>query len=394
MLEFEWSRPAPRLKPSVTAEVTEMLLPMYGWSAPVTKRVRSVLSEFERFTIEAAIELGEFTAADLAEITGLPPAIVERTIQRLTNAGVLVLDPFDEAGGPQRQCRPDPVAAGRALEGAEVFEYRSDQMQFLYLPYTDELLALGRTRRLPRVDSVLEPPMPEPHAGRERWRFLEERIEAGTVADLPADIVHAELESGRLPEACPAYRCTGELTEGGLMLKLLEDSGKRQPQSYPLESAVALARRLESFVDSIGLAFGDLAEEPVEPDRLEGDADARWGFSITGGLARKLVAAGRSLTGPLRLTIADEEARVSVGVRLEPGDDAASDVFALDLAVAKLRSADIETLTVDVLKTAAAAAGRSYGVEVDPEAVSDELWRRGDYHQVYRLRVEEDFPYD
>jgi hypothetical protein len=69
-------------------------------------------------------------------------------------------------------------------------------------------------------------------------------------------------------------------------------------------------------------------------------------------------------------------------------------VFALDYAVTELKATGIGTLTIETLKATAARAGREYSTEVEPDAVRDELWRRGDFHQVYLLRAAEDFPYE
>jgi hypothetical protein len=390
---YEWSPVPPKLPRDGVAQVVEALLPMLIWQAPVTKVVSHGLSVVERFIIEAALDLGDVSVADVAEVTGLPRDLAARVTARV--AGVGVLEPLPEGGG----YRPVQPAAGEALASAELREFHRTHLTFLYLPTTEDLLAYpaGPRRAEPphvhRITPVYNAPLPDDVVGRPAAEFLDERIAAGTVPGLPDWVFGAEPDEARMPETCPTYRCRGHLKPDAAVLTLV-DARTDRTQPCQLPGAVRLTNWFTGQAEALDGAFSRWDEPSATRERSTVDGRAGWVFPVWGGLARQMMDSELPLTRPLGLTVTDEEATLAVAARLVPNDRAAHETFALDHAVDAVLAQPLERLTTEAVEAAVAAAGTEYDHQPTVGDVRGELWRRGQFFRVYQLRAADDFAYD
>ncbi|MEH1126468.1 hypothetical protein [Micromonospora sp. CPCC 206061] len=398
---YDWGPVPPKLPRGAIAEVTEVLLPIHLWRAPVTKVVPQGLSTVEQFVIEAALDLGDITVTDVAEVTGLPPELAARITARVAAVGVLAPIPGTEAppAGPVYQ--PVSPAAEQALAKAALHEFHRAHLTFMYLPRTDELLAFEGGEGGPgaplvhRLASAYHAPMPAGVAGADSAEFLNARISAGTVLGLPDWVHAAEPDESRLPETCPAYRCRGHLkADQGAVLQLVDANKSRRTQQVGFAKvAVGLSGWLASLAGSLDGAFAGWGTPSLSPQRLTPDGGG-WSFSLTDELARAVLDADLPLTRPLGLSIRDEEAVLSVGVRLMPADDGARATFALDRAVGVVLAVPLEQLHTAALAAAMAAAVTDYDVAPTTDEVRAELWHRRQFFRLYALRAADDFAYD
>jgi hypothetical protein len=377
---YEWEAAPPKLPRDGIAEIVEALLRIHVMWAPVTKVVSHGLAVVERFVIEAALDLGEITAEDVAEVTGLPPDLSARIVARAAAVGVLEL-------AVDGTYRPVPEAAADALTRAELREFHRAQLTFMYLAGTDELLALDSAPpRLDRLAPVHQAPLRGGLAGSDIAGFLNARITAGTVMDLPDWVYDAVPCDERIPETCPAYRCRGRLKEGGVVLDLLDAEADQRRIRLP-RATPGLREWLTSAADSLDGAFDRWDEPP--PQRL-----SRFAFGLPGGLSRKVMDSGLALTRDVGLCIQDEEVTARVAVSLVPEDDEARATFALDHAVSAVLAVRLEELEHRKLAETAAAAGVEYGHAPAVDTILDEIWRRRHFFQIYLLRASDDFDYD
>lgn len=403
-LDYEWTPAAPKLPKAGLAQVVEAVLPVLIWRAPVIKVVIHGLSMVERFVIEAALELGDITAEDIAEVTGLPLDVATRVIAHVEAVGVLIpaANPSDT---DRNTYQPVVKAATDTLGSEELREYHRAMLTLLYLPATEELMAFDPAPGRPeppmvhRVTPLYEAPMmPAELAGSETAAFLADRISAGTVLDLPDWVHGAEPDNTRLPETCPAYRCRGHLKAGGnrptSVLTLVD--AKKPTKTVPchLPRADRLTARLVTLSESLTGALGRWGEQSTTPTRISSGGRIAWRLPLSAAPARLMIDEGISLSRQLGLRVLDQEATLAVAAELTPLDEEARALFALDHAVGHLLAVPPQRLSPHNLHAAVEDAKAEFGHDVATDDVRGELWRRGHFVRVYSLREADDFPYD
>jgi hypothetical protein len=178
------------------------------------------------------------------------------------------------------------------------------------------------------------------------------------------------------------------------VLQLVDANKPRrtQPAGFA-RMAAGLSGWLASLAGSLDGAFAGWGTPVLSPKRQTPDGGG-WSYSLTDELARAVLDADLPLTRQLGLSIRDEEAVLSVTVRLMPADDDARATFALDRAVGVVLAVPLGQLHTAALVAATAEAMTDYDVEPTTDEVRAELWRRRHLFRAYALRAADDFAYD
>lgn len=388
---FSWSAPITYPK-NATVVVREALLPMLLWpSVPVIREVEQRITVIDRFVVEAALRMAPVTAADIAEVTGVPQDAINRIAGRLAGLGLLVPDGIGYV--------PAETAAA-ALDRSSVPERQVTRLTFLYLPQGDELIAYqdGPHRAEPPMLHRMTPetvfPLPAGTSEQRLARFLRERIVGGQVVGLPDGIVDVDEEQvdeeQTVPPACPAYRCAGTVValDNDVELRLRTTSAKRRQIRYKIAGAVGQAAYWSArteWTDAI-VAGWTATGGTVETSQV---GPTRWSLTVDGPAAAGAVAAGVDLSRPAGLSMQSKDCVTYVDVSFSPADHAACRAFAMQDALLRITEKVTDDLDEGAVADAAAVARVTYGlteVDLTEAAVHDQLWIDGHYLHVYALR--------
>jgi len=407
----EWLDAPTHVGDDTLVVVIEALIPMFLWLAvPVVRAVEHKLSAIERFLIEAALALGEVSARDVAEVTALPDEATHRIAGHLCTTGVLEARP--------EHYLPIQDAARAALDREVIIEHRSDQLSFLVLPETDDILAFEHRQGRPQPPKLNPPtnvgvaPLPEGMRGLTRGTLLRHRVQARQVAGLPDDIVDIAdpPDDPLLDDTCPTYRCRGRLRQrpGRVTARVdVYGDGNDRHEPIPLSGAEGLIyywlaqADLPATPEVASLAWtataGDAPTvDQASPPDLVRTGSTRWTFRLDEAAAHDAVGRGRRLAQPggVRITDPDGTTKTEVTVDFEPVDQPAAAVFVVEEAVQDLL--DIVAPTSADVSAAIVKACASHGLPAEAVAeddVRDRLWQHGHYLLIYRLRDAEDFSY-
>lgn len=383
---FSWSAPIKSAK-NATVVVREALLPMLSWpSVPVVREVEQRFTVIDRFVVEAALLMAPVTAADIAEVTGVPQDAVSRIAGRLVGLGLLVPDGIGFA--------PTEKAAG-ALDRSSVPERQVTRLTFLYLPQGDDLIAYqdGARRVEPPMLHRMTPetmsPLPARMAEQSLAAFLRERIVGGQVVGLPDGIVDVVDGEQTIPLGCPVYRCAGTVvaTDTDVELRLRPADPKRQ-HAYKIAGAASQAAYWSARAEWTDAVVADWTATggTVETTRL---GPTTWSLTVDGPAAVEAAAAGVDLSRPAGLSIQSDVCVTYVDVSFSPTDHAARRVFAMQDALLRITSKVIDELAEEAVSDAASAARATYGLteaDLSDVDVHDQLWLDGHYLHVYALR--------
>jgi hypothetical protein len=395
---FGWTAPIPAPKNAHTV-VVEALVPMLLWtSVPVVRRVDEELTIIDRFVVESALALAPMRAEDVEELTGVPREVVNRIAGRLTGLGLL------RGTGGAYYAVEDP--ARMALGQHSVPKYRQASLTFLYLPYSDDLIAFPPGPRqadpplLQRATPAESAPTPPELAGADRTEALRARILVREVAGLPDDIVDAADPGAahRIADICPAYRCRGWVRGSGTDTTLvlgIRDNDGRETVQVSLRGAVRQAAKWSAIGEQASAAGLSWTASGGQVTAYR-ESPLDWVYRLDGAAADAAMA-DVALSAEARLEIHADECVLAVGARFAPLDAAASRRFALDHAIRAVAGTDARRLNHDVLTAAVDQARAGYELTADEltEAeVADRLWSDGHYWHVYALRSQRDFRYD
>jgi hypothetical protein len=403
-----WLGTPPDVADEPLVVITEALLPIFLWrDVAVLRAVEQKLSAVERFLIEAALLLGDVTADDAEELTGLPEDATRRIAGHLSELGVLSTD------GIRYWAQEE--AARAALTRQVLTEYRRDSLTFVVLPRSGDALAFEhRSGKAPhphihRLDPLASAPVTGLDPTATRTAALRALIKDGKVVSLPGDLVDLpEPETGEpVGDTCPVYRYEARLhyrrgqvratghaygERGGDRVQL----DIREPArviDYWLDQAelLHLAEAFQAACQAVGLS-----PENAKPRR---DGPSRWALEVNSLGALELVREGKRLCQPggLEMLSTDRATKVEFLAVFEPADPGAAAMFAVDSAADQLEAKPPGPLGDSDITKAIADGCATYSV--DPRAVTahevrQRLWERGREHLVYRLRASEDFAYD
>jgi hypothetical protein len=385
---YSWSAPV-ATPTNASAVVREALLPMLVWpSVPVVREIEERLTVIDRFVVEAAALMTSVTAADIAEVTGVPQDAVGRIAGRLVGLGLLA--PADIGYAPTAE-------AAATLDRPSIVKRQPARLTFLYLPQGDDLIAYqdGPRRVEPpmvhRMPVETNFPLPPRTAGRRLVDFLRERIGRGQVIGLPEGIVDVVNQDQTLPLGCPAYRCAGAVVGTGtdpgaeVELRLHTASGRH----FKLAGAVGQAAYWAApatWTNAIDAVVADWTATGGAVERTQ-VGPTSWVLTVDGLAAA--AATGVDLSGPAGLSIQADACVTYVDISFSPADHAARREFAMQDAQLRITTKVTDDLAEDAVAEAAAAARATYGLteeDLPDAAIRDQLWRNGHYLHVYALR--------
>jgi hypothetical protein len=408
--------------------VAEALVPLLYWQGvPVRATEPRKLTVLERFVLEMGLSLGSVQPADFAEVTSLPATILAGATWRLVADGAL----FPEQNG----YGVAHARAAQTLRRQTVARTVDTAADFVLLPRTGDLLAVGGGTGgwLRGLDQKLvagnRAPLPAPLADARRAEYLGERVRAGTVAGLGAEIVdvpvpvedtplHADVGRHGRPPMCPAYRCRARVRRSpsgdhhvDAVLVGRARRGAQQGDDARIEVEADLSGA-EALVDGWLELTAALRHHEVQRDawrvlgppstghgppplnRVSRRGPVEWNLHVDGAAASALCADSRSLTQPMGLALADEEAVVEVVCWFFPDDDHARGLFAREHLVQGLLSSPEPAGVFTAACREAAERLPASAAVLSPHAVRERIWQLGHYQLVYLLREIEDFPYD
>ncbi|WP_329560155.1 hypothetical protein OG711_22090 [Streptomyces uncialis] len=423
-----WSVDAPQTGPDTVAVVAEALVPFMYWrGVPVQVTEPRELTVLERLVLEMGLSLGSVEPADFAEVTDLPPSVLAGAAWRLVAAGVL----FPQRNGYGVQLS----GAERTLRRQAVARVVDAAADFVLLPRSGDLLAFGGGPGgwLRGLDQKLgagkRAPLPAPLAGARRAEYLGERVRAGTAACLGAEIVdvpapvedmplYTDARQDGKPPTCPAYRCraqvrrspTGDLQVDAVFMRRAR-RGAQQGDNVETEIEADLSGA-EALTNGWLALTAALRHDEVQHDawrvlvppqasvgtpplnRVSRRGPVEWNLHIGGAAAAALCADGRSLTQPMGLAVADEEAVVEVVCWFFPDDDHARGLFAREEIVHRLLSSPEPAGVITAACREAADRLPTSAPLLTPHAVRERVWQLGHYQLIYLFRETEDFPHD
>jgi hypothetical protein len=392
-----------------TAVVREALLPFVVWSG-VHVRVLEPrpIGRMEAFLLEAAIDLGAFELAELADATSVPWRVIQSSAAKLIQRGA-----FAEAE-PGRYL-VDAELAARILLDRNIDEEQVRPMTFVYFARQDELLADPEVGpQLARVGGKLRPPRQAPFRPdvRESLKvreFLTERIAQGRVLGATQKLlaVEARGKPPSWPELAPCYFARGLVTGAGedTVANLLvwgQDKRRRAGQQYQAEPVRmlgpgTLVREWLSLTARFGTEFHGVATglPNITSPRIEALGPCQFRLGLTREDALE-VSKGRWLTEPLPMTMRSSTAKVDVRLSLEPLTAEAANLFVLDVIARRLEEQNRQVSRTAIMEETRRARERYSLASVElvsRSAVEDRLWQMRRFMAVYALREKEDFAY-
>jgi hypothetical protein len=363
------------------------------------------LSMLDTFTVETARTLGRLTQEAFQEFTGLPAQVFAAMARRLHTMGLLrwVNDALYPEGARTEVEAPTMVSV-----------VREETLDFLFLPETDELIAVTDgledfERAWPRRPQSAFAPLPQALHRTTRNELLGSRIIEGRVIGLPGTVIGLVVGvadeplsamAGAAPEppvpVCPVLECSADIRwDGPDAVVSLEVKARRGGGAETTTVTLPSAPRLLAQWTRVGEHLGR-PEHRSTVTRLVTDADTPakvtrmpgGGWTVVvGGIVATNLSQGRSLVEPVGVTVVDQQATVSQPVHMVPADSVAERLFAVDTLVAALLADPARV--VEAMVERADEVVMAGGTEV--------LWRRarklGHFWVTHRLRESKDFDY-
>jgi hypothetical protein len=412
--EFRRVDDAPTLDPP-TLRVNWARIPMLWWrDVPVVTVDPVELNELDVFMVEATTRLRRLDAATFTELTGLPESIFAALARRLHAFELLAWH------GSEVVSTGDPTST---LAEATVTKRGTSTLDFLYLPDTDDLLAIEEglakfEQALP--DQLDAAPVPAILHGTTVRELLATRIMQRRVAQLPSSVVGlAESDGTDEPITAMAGAESrsplpvGVTIEGSATVALHADRPqvllevgrrrrKRANRSGGSDDEVAITLDISGangLVDSwsrIATQAGEpehrpsavaaLAPPKLTPELLRPAGQAGWWLAITRTQVTALAEQG-PLTQPIGLETRDRHAHVVAAIRFTPADRTAEQAFELDALIQQLLAhPDTAAQIVATEKDLVQRVGGSV-------TLRRRAWTLGHRWLVHALREHEDFNY-
>jgi hypothetical protein len=410
--EFRRSQQPSRSVDDDSLIITRATIRLMLWrDVPVRTAASLGLTPLEQFVLEAVIALRTFTRDQFTQITGLPADLLDTLARRLVNTGAVTRD---DSG-----YRSVPETAEAALARSAVVSERTRQANFIYLPGTDDLVAIepagaralhdALSRATFRIGSA---PVPRSLINRNRQKFVAEHMRRGTIRDLQADVIgvveDADLDVLVAPSGtCFAYRCTAIVSrpDASITITLLpategDDGGRHPDTKFHIKSGSNVATQWLSLADlpaRIGtrLQFwqalaGNAPQPAAAPARTSA---SRWQYGISGLIAEALTESPWNLSFDTAVDVATYDAAAEVIVSFSAADPYARRLIAMDAAIAEAHKSqnDPEPLVQLIRNTMHTEPGRPSTVTF--EAVLARVWKLGHYRLAYAFTEHRDFAY-
>ena len=397
--------------------ICDAIVRLVLWQGVTVRKLDSSrLTSLEQFVLEAAIALGRLTPSAFTTITGLPEQLLHPLARRLTNSGALNRQDTEYVAAPG--------TADAILKALAVPRYLDEKADFIYLPDTDDVVALDsknaqdmkevyRTRNF----HCAVVPAPQSLKDTKRIDFLGKRLRERTVCELPDSLVDvaedAEADTLVFPGGvCLAYSCSAIASrdERGDAIRLsLHPSPRVQSQraadletiQIEIGNGSKLATKWLRLADAPGepsnlqalwraLAFGN-ATRPSPPQRL---TVSHWRYEIEGLIAQTLTATRRNLSFDACIEIVSDDAHAELTIQLAGADCHADRLITIDKAIAAAHSdGDDPTPLLDLVEHSAQVRS-GMPIMITREDVLSRVWQLGHFQLAYALTEPLDLTYD
>lgn len=384
----------------------EALLPMLLLpDVPVVLRdVREPISILQRFLLQAAVDGLTLNLHEAQQATSIPIFALRRLSREFAQSGVFVAEETpDQFTANHDLCR-------RALATDRVELEKSGRMHFLFLPESNDLIALSNDDPTRRFVAALQTCVPDAGypttgvEGRGLGEFLQSRLDCSTIAGLRSDFLRIEQADTALmssdggtgqpmPASTPAFRVAFTVTnETGHARCRLMLTSPRRPAPIEVSNAKGMIAMMTErgivsplpsgsvpMLDEIGLPHAARTE-------LVFESPVRATVSLDGWSAREVSARGW-LTNQYVVRV--QQAALALTTRAQmcfiAADEHAHRLFAIDEAAQLLLSAKTPP-SPQSLRDAVTHVGRG----VCDADVTERLWLRREFASVHSIRVQED----
>jgi hypothetical protein len=416
-LEFRPSNSSPRPVDDNSVVVKQASIRLDYWpGVTVQKKVNSPLTDLERFVLECAITLETLTPEHLETVTGLPRDLLPPLARRLANEGALAKE------GHRYTIRPERAAA--VLEAQAVTKRINAKRSFIYLPGTDDIIALtpqdSRTMNdLERFEEYRPSAAPAPPGLDEvtRSELLGYRIRQGSVYGLGDEIIDvgdpSRTDDLIFPDGtCSAYLCSALVSRvDDQDLTVLTFHPTRSVR--PSETGPRLPLRIElpgpTKLGKAWLALADAPSTPLyhralwralapganviaqAPSRL---AVGKWRFRVDGLAAEALVAARQNLSVEAAVDLKTDDATIELAVRFATRDQHAERLQALDQAISNAHNDSDNPAPLRRLLAQSLPADARMPQMTTTDDVLARVWALGHYQLAYAFTEPQDLQYD
>lgn len=389
--------------------VEEVLLPMLLIPAvPVVLRdVREPISILQRFLLQAAVDVGVLDLREAQQATAVPLFALRRIAWEFACSGLFTAD--DQPG----RFTPNDELCRRSLAMDRVELEKPGVLHFLFLPETDELIALDMDAAAKKFVAELQTSTPDagfptPHLeGIACEQFLVGRLADGAIGGLPSDFLRfgttpptpaegAETIVCPLPSSAPAFRvrftALSEKQEFRCPLRLLVN--RRSPEVDVSSARVLVSTTMEhtaaARVTSDGIPSLRAEGVPAGANAmLNFESPVRARMLLEGWVAAQVASRGwltRSYT--LRVQHPSRALTTRATLTFAAGDETAERLFAVDSAAQEVLH--ISAPTPRHLAMAVDRAGRG----CESKQVVDRLWESAEFACIHAIRVQEDLFHD
>jgi len=384
----------------------EALLPMLLFPdvAVVLRDVRDPISILQRFLLQAAVDGRTLNLHEAQQATSIPIFALRRLSREFAQSGVFVSQETPD------QFTPNDELCRRALATDRVELEKSGRMHFLFLPESNDLIALSNDEAIRRFVAALQTCVPDAGypttgvEGRGLGEFLQSRQDCSTITGLPSDFLRIEhagtvlnsSEGGTrqpMPASAPAFRVaftvTTEKGHARCRLKLLSP---RRPAPIELSNAKGMIAMMteRGIVSRLPIGSVPMLVEIGVPQAARTElvfgSPVGATVSLDAWSAREVSAHGW-LTHQYVVRV--QQAALALTTRAQmcfvAADEDAHRLFAIDEAAQSLLRLKTPPSTQS-LRDAAKHAGRG----VCDADVTERLWLRREFASVHSIRAQED----
>lgn len=394
----------------VSAIVREALVPLIVWSdVPVRLLKPRRLGRMEAFLLEAGVALGRFELAELEDATSVPANVIATSAGKLLRQGTFV----EIAPGVYEV---DGERSRLILDARHVEEEHHARIDLAYFPRQDEVIAdEALTGRLLQIVKKLRAPRQAPFLahidrGESVRDFIAKRVAEGRMLGSPYTILDVDEwpKHPSWPKLSPCYYARGHVRGAGAAVTAEvslwgHERRKSRTREYHsadvrLDGSVGLIHEWLALSSRFSTAFRGGVEglPPFSPAYGVPLGSCQWRVGIYHTDAAAL-ATDHWLTETLPISICSPTAKVDVRLLLDPADEGAAELFALDAVAQRVEARRRPHADAEFSEHLRGARERYPSATLrglSRARVEERLWSLKRFMAVYAQRVQEDFAYD
>ena len=414
-LSFEISNTVPHMYSNALISVQKSLIPIYILNDIRVQCERAEeLTILKRIILESALELGVIEPSDIEEITGLPAHVAKRQLTILER--VHLFETNDHS-----IYIPIRDMVIRALESHAYPVRYQRNLPFIYLPETDDLLAVDAKQRGLFFRDILKksyckyPFPPFPNDTLDLNAFVDKKIKEADIGNLPKDVigVYNTQKEKKFPADCPAYLCSGTVEEmdGGriVTIEIMDKNEFDQTYQIVLQGAIKLLSKWNTVMQLIGephcqnQIWGKLGLE-CDTEKKIAQVNSTIDIELNNEDLRHIMEnqtiADRTLAEPFGLLVTAEDNTIfEFRAQFSPADEEAQKEFAFSEIIRDIQRLKLTALNRSTVRSICNEVSQKYAMD-DTTAdaldviINERLWFQKRYNITYRLRECEDFTYE